>query len=151
MFELFFNVTCELKDILQRESDMYEVEIIAGFSAAHRLTSYRGKCEHLHGHNYRIHVTARAPSPGDGGMVIDFGELKKVTGMVVERLDHTFLNEVEPFHTLDPSAENIAKFLFDEIGRHLDDRANLLHSVSVWESDSSRATFLRDTPGSRSG
>lgn len=130
---------------------MYEVEIISGFSAAHRLTNYNGKCEHLHGHNYRVHVAARAKSPGDGGMVIDFGDLKTATSAIVERLDHTFLNEVEPFDKIDPSAENIAKFLFDEIGKYLDDRADLLHSVSIWESDSSRATYMRDAPEGRIG
>jgi 6-pyruvoyltetrahydropterin/6-carboxytetrahydropterin synthase len=123
---------------------MYEVEIIAGFSAAHRLTNYKGKCEHLHGHNYRVHVMARASSPGDGGMVIDFGELKKAAGVVVEKLDHTFLNDVKPFDKVDPSAENIARFLFDEIRKNLDEQADLLHSVSVWESDSSRATYVKD-------
>lgn len=130
---------------------MYEVEIIAGFAAAHRLMNYNGKCEHLHGHNYRVHVTVRAPSPGDGGMVIDFGDLKKATNAVVDRLDHAFLNEIAPFDKIDPSAENIARFLFDEISGYLDDRGNLLHSVSVWESDSSRATYIRDTPGGRIG
>ncbi len=123
---------------------MYEVEIITGFSAAHRLMNYNGKCEHLHGHNYRVHVTAKASSPGEGGMVMDFGELKKAAVTVVEKLDHTFLNEVQPFDKVDPSAENIARFLFDEISKNLDDQADLLHSVSVWESDSSRATYLKD-------
>lgn len=123
---------------------MYEVEIIASFSAAHRLRNYNGKCEHLHGHNYRVHVACRAAAPGEGGMVIDFGVLKKATGTVIERLDHTFLNDVQPFDKIDPSAENIARFIYDEIGKNLDDYGDLLHSVSVWESDSSRATYVRD-------
>ncbi len=61
---------------------MFEVEIIATFAAAHRLRTYKGKCERLHGHNYRVHVTARADAPGDAGLVIDFGELKAITGSV---------------------------------------------------------------------
>jgi len=125
---------------------MFEVEIVASFSAAHRLRDYNGKCEHLHGHNYRVHVVAQAPSPGQGGMVIDFCDLKQATGAVLDRLDHTFLNEIKPFDDIEPSAENIAAFIFREISRELGDLAGILHMVSVWESDSSRASFIRD-PG----
>ena len=122
---------------------MYEVEIIGVFSAAHRLRDYHGKCEHLHGHNYRVHVAARAASTGTGGIVIDFSDLKDASSRVLEKLDHTFLNEIQPFDEIEPSAENIAAFLFSEIARELNDRAGLLYSVSVWESDTSRATFFR--------
>lgn len=125
---------------------MFEVEIVASFSAAHRLRDYNGKCEHLHGHNYRVHVTARAPSTGHGGMVIDFGDLKKATGVVLDKLDHTFLNEINPFDDIEPSAENISAFLFREISKELGEAAGILHMVSVWESDTSRASFIRD-PG----
>jgi 6-pyruvoyltetrahydropterin/6-carboxytetrahydropterin synthase len=123
---------------------MFEVEIIAAFSAAHRLRDYNGKCEHLHGHNYRVHVCVRASAPGKGGMVIDFGDLKRASNRVLDRLDHSFLNEIEPFVEIEPSAENIAAFLFSEIARELIDQGKMLYSVSVWESDTSRATFVRD-------
>ncbi|MGB6067108.1 MAG: 6-carboxytetrahydropterin synthase QueD [Desulfomonilaceae bacterium] len=124
---------------------MYEVEIISNFSAAHRLRNYHGKCEHLHGHNYRVHVTARASSLGEDGMVIDFGDLKRATNRALEPMDHSYLNEIKPFDLVEPSAENIAAFLFDEIGRLLNGKAEMLHSVSVWESDASRATFVKET------
>jgi 6-pyruvoyltetrahydropterin/6-carboxytetrahydropterin synthase len=124
---------------------MYEVEIISGFSAAHRLREYNGKCENLHGHNYRVHVTARAQAPGSGGMVIDFGELKKVTEGVLEKLDHAYLNDCPPFDILEPSAENIAAHIFKEIAENLGQWAEMLYSISVWESDTSRATFIRDS------
>jgi 6-pyruvoyltetrahydropterin/6-carboxytetrahydropterin synthase len=122
---------------------MYEVEISADFCAAHRLRDYCGKCERLHGHNYRVQVTARADTPGRGGMVIDFGELKKAAREVLERLDHTFLNDISPFDVIEPSAENLAAFIFDEVAAQLGDQSEKLHSVSVWESDTSRATFSR--------
>lgn len=124
---------------------MYEVDITTGFSAAHLLRNYNGKCEHLHGHNYRVNVVARAHSTGDGGMVIDFGDLKRAANTVVDKLDHTFLNEISPFDTIEPSAENIAHYLFQEIATILGEQAQVLHRVSVWESDTSRATFIRDT------
>lgn len=123
---------------------MYEAEIIASFAAAHRLREYNGKCEHLHGHNYKIHVCLRGRSTGKGGMLMDFGEIKKATSEVLARLDHTFLNEIEPFTQEEPSAENIAAYLFREIATQLKDYGDLLHRVSVWESDSSRATFVKD-------
>jgi 6-pyruvoyltetrahydropterin/6-carboxytetrahydropterin synthase len=123
---------------------MYEVEIISVFAAAHRLRDYKGKCEHLHGHNYRVHVIVRAQSPGRGGMVIDFGDLKAATTRALERLDHKYLNDVAPFDTIEPSAENIAAHLFQDIARELGDKGSQLDRVSVWESDSSRATFIKD-------
>jgi len=124
---------------------MYEVEIILSFSAAHRLRDYKGKCEHLHGHNYRVHVIARAVATGRSGMVIDFGDLKKATTPVLEQLDHTYLNEIKPFDQIEPSAENIAAFLFEQIRRGLDDRSEILYEIMVWESDSCRASFIRDS------
>ena len=123
---------------------MYEVEIVTSFSAAHRLREYHGKCERLHGHNYRVHIIARADRPGPGGMVIDFGDLKKAAAGVLERLDHSFLNDIPPFVETEPSAENIAAFIFEQVADQLAEKAQLLHSVSVWESDSSRATYIRE-------
>jgi 6-pyruvoyltetrahydropterin/6-carboxytetrahydropterin synthase len=122
---------------------MYEVEIIANFSAAHQLREYQGKCEKLHGHNYRVLVTVRKDQPGRGGMVIDFGELKRVTHEAVDRFDHTFLNDISPFDTIEPSAEHIAGTLFQDIEQRLGALGQFLYSVTVWESDSSRATYFR--------
>lgn len=123
---------------------MYEVRVVAGFSAAHRLRDYKGKCEHLHGHNYKVHVSARSERTGAGGMVIDFGDLKEAARPTMEKLDHSFLNDVEPFDGIEPSAENIAAFIFDEIEQKLGERAVMLHSVCVWESDTSCATYMRN-------
>ncbi|MGC8604968.1 MAG: 6-carboxytetrahydropterin synthase QueD [Desulfomonilaceae bacterium] len=122
---------------------MYEVEIISNFSAAHSLRQYKGKCERLHGHNYRVHVTARSLAPESDGMVIDFGNLKAVTNEIIERLDHRFLNEIQPFNVEEPSAENIAAFIFREIELGLKERGTLLYSVGVWESDTSVARYIR--------
>jgi len=122
---------------------MYEVEITEWFSAAHRLRDYKGKCERLHGHNYKVHVAARSDSPGKGGMVIDFGDLKSATREVLESLDHNYLNDIQPFDTIEPSAENIAAFIFDEVAGLLGKQAHLLHSVSVWESATSKATYFK--------
>jgi 6-pyruvoyltetrahydropterin/6-carboxytetrahydropterin synthase len=121
------------------------VEIIATFAAAHRLRNYKGKCERLHGHNYRVHVTVRADAPREDGLIIDFSELKAITGSVLDNLDHSYLNEASPFDKIEPSAENIAAHIFQELTSRLGARGGMLHSVSVWESETSRATFMRGT------
>ena len=123
---------------------MYEIEIITSFSAAHRLREYKGKCEHLHGHNYRVHVTARSEAPGPGGMVIDFGDIKNAANKIMEKLDHSYLNDIAPFDVIEPSAENIAAHIFREIQTIAPAFSDMLHSVSVWESDTSRASYIRD-------
>ncbi|MFH1113921.1 MAG: 6-carboxytetrahydropterin synthase QueD [Pseudomonadota bacterium] len=123
---------------------MYEVQVITGFAAAHLLRNYKGKCERLHGHNYKVIVTARAHAVGVSGMVMDFGDLKRAANTVADRLDHGFLNEVPPFDTIEPSAENLAYYFFQQIAAELGGDAEMLHRVSVWESDASSATYLRD-------
>lgn len=121
---------------------MYEVEITTSFSAAHRLRDYNGKCERLHGHNYKVVVCARANSLGPGGMVMDFGELKAAAHTVADRLDHAYLNDIPPFDRLEPSAENIAAYFFEQVSKQLNENGNMLYSVSIGESDTSRATFI---------
>ncbi len=122
---------------------MYEIQIIAGFSAAHLLREYKGKCERLHGHNYKVEVTVQAESPGPGGMIMDFGDLKRITSDVLEPLDHAFLNEIEPFHKIEPSAENLAAYIFQQLDSKMSNQSGILYKVSVWESESARATFRR--------
>jgi 6-pyruvoyltetrahydropterin/6-carboxytetrahydropterin synthase len=123
---------------------MFEVEVTAGFSAAHRLRDYNGKCERLHGHNYKVQVAARSAAPTSGGMVIDFGDLKKSLNTVLSTLDHRYLNDIKPFDETEPSAENLAAFIFEQMEVQMGDDALMLCSVSVWESDTSRATYTRD-------
>ena len=77
-------------------------------------------------------------------MVIDFGELKQAAAAVLDKLDHSYLNDCAPFDVMEPSAENIAAHIFNEVAKNLGQSAEMLYSVSVWESDSSRATFIRD-------
>ena len=121
---------------------MYKVEITTSFSAAHRLRDYNGKCERLHGHNYKVAVCVRAGSLGPGGMVIDFGMLKAAANTVADRLDHMYLNDIPPFDILEPSAENIAEYFFEQVSKQLNENGNMLYSVSIWESDTSCATFI---------
>ena len=93
---------------------MYEVTVEDSFAAGHYLRNYRGKCENPHGHNYKVRITLQGRELDQAGLLLDFKELKMVMKPVIERLDHRMINDVAPFTTLNPSAENLAKFFFDE-------------------------------------
>ena len=120
---------------------MYELKIITQFAAAHHLRAFKGKCEQLHGHNWKVEVYLRASQPDEIGLVKDFGEIKAVTQEVLQRLDHTYLNDQAYFQQENPSSENIARYLFRELSRLLDDSQTRTSKVTVWESDSACATY----------
>jgi len=120
---------------------MYEVAIEATFSAAHSLRNYRGKCEELHGHNWKVEVTVKSDDLDEIGMAIDFKILKERTGIVIEQLDHHHLNELSPFKQLNPSSENIARYLFDQLKKELREEKVRLSRVTVWESEGSKAMY----------
>lgn len=115
------------------------------FDAAHRLERYRGKCEALHGHTYRLAVTLEGYRDNDD-MVFDFTELKKlVTAKVLDRLDHAYLNDVMD----QPTAENIALWIWDELDNQIDRQNCKLHSVQVWETATSSVVVDREDAKNR--
>ena len=121
---------------------MFEVTIEQTFAAGHALRNYRGKCENVHGHNYRCQVTLEGERLDDTGLLMDFVALKKMLQSVIDRLDHQWLNEFPPFDVLNPSAENIAKYIYEEIKKGIVGRADVrLGSVRLWETDTSSATY----------
>jgi len=119
---------------------MYEVKVKSKFSSAHYLRGYRGKCEELHGHNWHVEVAVCAELLNDIGMVVDFGELKKELNEILRGLDHKHLNELEYFKTVNPTSENIAKFLYDDLTEKI--QGIKISSVTVWETDSSAAIYV---------
>jgi len=124
---------------------MYAVRVEADFAAAHHLTHYHGKCESLHGHNYRVRLWARGEHLDEGGMLIDFGLLKGSLRDVVATLDHSDLNGVPEFRG-DPSAERIARYIFEKVEASLRARAaqtDLLSAVEVYETPTSMARYER--------
>ena len=125
---------------------MYQVSIETHFSAAHRLRNYKGLCENLHGHNWKVEATVCSEKLDDAGMVIDFNILKQKTKAIVDVLDHQYLNEIDPFKETNPSSENVAAYIFSRLSLALKKDPVKLISVSVWESDKSKATF---SPSSR--
>ncbi|MEX2261368.1 MAG: 6-carboxytetrahydropterin synthase QueD [Bryobacteraceae bacterium] len=121
---------------------MFEVSVEETFAAAHNLRDYHGKCENLHGHNYRVLVTVEGKTLDGTGLLVDFVELKRAISEVVARLDHRYLNELPPFDVLNPSAENIARYFFEQISGSLGtERKVAVREVKIWETQSASATY----------
>jgi 6-pyruvoyltetrahydropterin/6-carboxytetrahydropterin synthase len=125
---------------------MYEVKIQTEFSAAHNLREVGGKCESLHGHNFKVEVAVEAERLNDQGMVVDFRFLKEKTRALLEGFDHKYLNDLPFCEGKNPSSEAIAAYLFQELSLLLDRGARRVSWVAVWESDTSRALFRRSAP-----
>ncbi len=123
---------------------MYELMIETTFSSAHQLRGYKGKCEDLHGHNWKVNIYVQADMLNEIDLAIDFHELKRYTNEVVEQLDHGFLNEIFPFTEINPSSENIAKWIFDSLKKKVEGEHISLTAVTVWESDTASATYYED-------
>jgi len=122
---------------------MYEISVDTTFAAAHNLRDYYGKCEDLHGHNYKVRVVVEGPELDSTGLLFDFVHLKQVIQGVIQSLDHKYLNELAPFDRLNPSAENIARHIYDETAKHLlrTPNAARVSGVTIWETDTSAATY----------
>ncbi|SFM42656.1 6-carboxytetrahydropterin synthase QueD [Thermodesulforhabdus norvegica] len=120
---------------------LYEVKIQAGFAAAHQLRNFRGKCENLHGHNWKVEVVVRGTRLDECGILVDFGELKKATNELLEELDHKLLNDHPCFRDVNPSSEHIARFIFQRLSQKFNGKYRWVHCVSTWESDNACATY----------
>ena len=122
---------------------MYEIRIRDDFAAAHNLRNVGGKCESLHGHNFTVEVAVEAEGLDELGMVIDFRLLKAKTRAILDDLDHRYLNEHPFFRRTNPSSENLAAYTFAKLARQVDQGSRRVRWVSVWESETSRATYRR--------
>lgn len=116
---------------------MYSIKVEAGFSSAHNLRGYKGKCEELHGHNWRVEATVAKEELDKAGMVLDFKYLKQKLNAILDELDHKYLNKIPYFKKINPTSENIAKYIYDCLKPQVRD----LKSVTVWENNSSCATY----------
>lgn len=118
---------------------MFEICVEHTFPAGHALRNYHGKCENVHGHNYRVQVCLAGENVDENGLLYDFAELKKHLRATSEYLDHQFINDLKPFDRINPSAENIAKFFCDEIQKELKNAS--IACVRVWETDTAFAVY----------
>jgi len=123
----------------------YEVYIQDSFGAAHNLRAYKGKCERLHGHNWKVDLRLTGDHLNDEGMVIDFVELRHILGEILDRFDHRYLNEVPPFDRLNPTTENLSRFIADEVASRLPKGVRVA-SATTWESDRAGATYRPGPP-----
>jgi 6-pyruvoyltetrahydropterin/6-carboxytetrahydropterin synthase len=123
---------------------MYELTVETSFAAAHQLRGYKGKCEELHGHNFKVQVHVTAEGLNDIDIAIDFHDLKRYTNEIVLQLDHGFLNEIFPFTEINPSSENIARWIFESLKRKINNDNIRVSAVTIWESESASATYYED-------
>ena len=123
---------------------MFEVTVQDTFSSGHYLRDYYGKCENPHGHNYRVLVTLVGEHLETNGLLLDFKLLKRILQPTIQYLDHFMINDLEPFTTLNPSAENIAKYFFDRVSGQLLEMTGgrvRVKDCTIWETDTSYARY----------
>ena len=123
---------------------MYKLAVKSEFSAAHNLREYKGKCEALHGHNWKVEVVMKAKEADEKGLVLDFHDIKKMLMSVLEELDHRYLNELAFFKKNNPTSENLAKYIFLKLYPNFKSKAAKLQKVTVWESDNCSATYYKE-------
>lgn len=123
---------------------MFEVTVEDSFAAGHYLRNYKGKCENPHGHNYKVRITLCGRELDKAGLLLDFKDLREVMKFVIERLDHQMINDIEPFTKLNPSAENLAKYFYDEANLKLGSGTSgrvRVKNVTIFETDTTTATY----------
>lgn len=120
---------------------MYELTVISHFSGAHRLRYLHGKCEELHGHNWKVEVSIASGKLNREGVIMDFTVLKQKVEKVLKSLDHTYLNDLPLFSGQEPSSENIARYVYDKLKIELKSFSVKMTKVSAWESETSCATY----------
>ena len=120
---------------------MFELSVEVSFSAAHQLRGYQGKCENMHGHNWKVQVSVMAETLNEIDIAIDFHDLKRLAREVIAPLDHAYLNDIFPFTEKNPSSENMAKWIFDSLKKKITGDNVRVSSVTVWESDTASATY----------
>jgi 6-pyruvoyltetrahydropterin/6-carboxytetrahydropterin synthase len=124
---------------------MYELKIITEFSAAHNLRNFRGKCEALHGHNWKVEVVLSGKNLDDSGVVLDFAEVKAATSEIMSEIDHRYLNDLPFFTENNPSSENIARYIFHRLQEKIDNDRVTIRRVTAWESQDACASYLGES------
>jgi 6-pyruvoyltetrahydropterin/6-carboxytetrahydropterin synthase len=120
---------------------MFEVSVEQTFAAGHALRNYHGKCENVHGHNYKVRVTVAGERLDETGLLVDFVEIKRLMSAAIDYLDHRFINDLAPFDEINPSAENIAKYFYDRVSGGIGANGVRVAEVKIWETDTSSAVY----------
>ncbi len=120
---------------------MYTLMVETKFAAAHQLRGYKGKCENLHGHTWKVQVSVIAQKLNDIDIAMDFTDLKRITNEIIAPLDHTCINSLPPFTDINPSSENLSRWIFESLKGKLYGYDVTVKSVTVWESETAAATY----------
>ena len=122
----------------------YTLKVVSDFAAAHSLRNYPGDCSRLHGHNWKVEVEIQATELDNLGMAIDFKTVKQTTKMVTDELDHGYLNEIPPFDSINPTAENIAAYIYRRLGEEISEPRVQVHAVTIWETERASVRYTED-------
>jgi len=122
---------------------MFEVAVEQSFASAHALRNYKGRCENVHGHNWKVRVVIEGEKLDATGMLVDFLDVKSLLGEILDRIDHQFLNEIPPFDVVNPSAENIAEYFYQQLTCRLSETPVpvRIREVKIWETEIQSATY----------
>ena len=121
---------------------MYKLNVKSHFSSAHKLIGYDGPCKNLHGHNWEVRIGILCEDTDDIGLTIDFGIVKDDLNEIIEKLDHTLLNDLEYFQTCNPTSENIARFLYQELSLKINSENCRVSEVEIWESEKTSVVYF---------
>ena len=126
----------------------YTLNISMGFPAAHSLRGYEGKCARIHGHNYRVMAEIQTEKLNEIGLAVDYFDVKQVMRPIIEQIDHYYINEVRPFDTINPTAENIAKWFYGKLKTGLASTAATtaadLQAITLWEGENFSVRYCED-------
>ena len=122
----------------------YTLKIVTDFAASHALRGYPGDCQRLHGHNWKVEVEIYAAKLDELGMVVDFKELKHETKQIVHQLDHHYLNEIPPFDQINPTAENMAAYIYQELAKRLSQPHISIEAITLWETERASVRYSED-------
>ena len=123
---------------------MYKLNVISHFSSAHKLEGYDGQCKNLHGHNWKVRVAVQCEKTDKIGLAIDFGVIKNYLKEIIDKLDHQYLNNLEFFKDMNPTSENIAKLIYEEFSKKINDDNCRTSEVEIWESEKSSVIYTDD-------
>lgn len=120
------------------------------FNAAHNLRSYKGKCEKLHGHNWKVQIFLQGTKLNNTGMIMDFGKIKEKIQKITQKLDHTYLNSIPPFNKINPTSENLAQHIYKKMNSIINNKQCFISKVTVWETEKNCASYyMKDTKPKR--
>ena len=122
----------------------YTLKILADFASAHTLRDYPGACARMHGHNWKVETEVLASGLDETGMGVDFKVIKQATRDIAGRLDHRYLNDLEPFTEINPTAENIAAYFYKELSAQLNNDSIKVHAVTLWETERACVRYADD-------